>query len=43
MPASVVCNGAGVKVTDLEGLKRLRAAPGAVAQLVSETFNEMIW
>ena len=31
---------AGVKVTDLEGLRRVGAAPGAVAQLVSETFNE---
>ncbi|PSC76949.1 ABC1 [Micractinium conductrix] len=33
----------GVKVTDLEGLKRLGAAPADVAALISETFNEMIF
>ncbi|GAB4820114.1 hypothetical protein N2152v2_007160 [Parachlorella kessleri] len=33
----------GVKVTDLEGLKRLRAPASAVSKLVSETFNEMVF
>ncbi|KAI3430556.1 hypothetical protein D9Q98_005149 [Chlorella vulgaris] len=33
----------GVKVTDLEGLKRLGAAPRDVSKLIGETFNEMIF
>jgi aarF domain-containing kinase len=34
---------AGVKVTDLEGLRSVGAHPADVARLVSETFNEMIF
>ncbi|WIA33107.1 hypothetical protein OEZ86_006260 [Tetradesmus obliquus] len=33
----------GVQVTDRPGLARLGIAPGALAQLVSQTFNEMIF
>lgn len=33
----------GVKVVDLAGLKKLGAPPAAVARLISETFNEMIF
>jgi predicted unusual protein kinase regulating ubiquinone biosynthesis (AarF/ABC1/UbiB family) len=33
----------GVQVTDRPGLQRLGIAPGALAQLVSQTFNEMIF
>lgn len=33
----------GVKVTDIEGLKKLGAPPAAVARLISQTFNEMIF
>lgn len=32
-----------VQVTDRPGLARLGIAPGALAQLVSQTFNEMIF
>ena len=42
-PLSCVPLCVGVKVTDLEGLRRLRVLPSAVAKLVSETFNEMIF
>jgi aarF domain-containing kinase len=33
----------GVKVTDIDGLKKLGAPPAAVASLISQTFNEMIF
>ncbi|KAF6264636.1 ABC1 family-domain-containing protein [Scenedesmus sp. NREL 46B-D3] len=33
----------GVQVTDRPGLSQLGIAPGALAQLVSQTFNEMIF
>lgn len=33
----------GVQVTDKEGLQRLGVSPRSLAQLVSETFNEMIF
>jgi len=33
----------GVKVTDIDGLKKLGANPAEVARLVSQTFNEMIF
>lgn len=33
----------GVQVTDKEGLQRLGVSPGSLAQLVSQTFNEMIF
>jgi aarF domain-containing kinase len=33
----------GVQVTDRPGLQRLGIAPGSLAQLVSQTFNEMIF
>jgi aarF domain-containing kinase len=33
----------GVKVTDIEGLKKLGAPPAAVARLIGQTFNEMIF
>jgi aarF domain-containing kinase len=33
----------GVKVTDIDGLKKIGAPPAAVARLISQTFNEMIF
>lgn len=33
----------GVQVTDKQGLQRLGISPSSLAQLVSETFNEMIF
>ena len=33
----------GVKVVDIDGLKKIGAAPADVARLISQTFNEMIF